>query len=41
LSALVAEYPALEQFLRTDVAEVRANFVTGDEAAWRRQSSLA
>lgn len=39
LSALVAEYPALEQFLRTDVAEVRANFVTGDEAAWRQRIS--
>jgi hypothetical protein len=39
LSALVAEYPALDQFLRANVAEVRANFVTGDEAAWRQRIS--
>jgi hypothetical protein len=41
LSALVAEYPALDQFLRANVAEVRANFVTGDAEAWRKDISKA
>jgi hypothetical protein len=36
LTVLVAKYPALEQFVAVDVAEVRANYVTGDEQAWRK-----
>jgi hypothetical protein len=33
------EYPTLEQYLSTDVAEVTANFITGDKDAWREQIS--
>jgi hypothetical protein len=36
LTVLAPEYPALEQYLGTDVAEVRANYVTGDQEAWRK-----
>lgn len=39
LAALAPEYPVLEQYLRTDVAEVTANFMTGDKEAWRKQIS--
>ena len=35
LTALAPEYPALEPYLRANVAEVRANFVSGDAEAWR------
>ena len=41
LTALAPEYPALEQYLATDVAEVRANYVTGDQEAWRKGISKA
>jgi len=41
LTALALEYPALEPYLRTDVAEVEANFVTGDAEAWRTGISKA
>ena len=36
LTALAPDYPALEQYLGTDVAEIRANYVTGDQEAWRK-----
>jgi hypothetical protein len=36
---MAPEYPALEQYLSTDVAEVTANFITGDKDAWREQIS--
>ena len=36
LTVLAPQYPTLEQYLRADVAEVSANFVTGDEEAWRK-----
>jgi len=36
LTVLAPEYPALEHYLRMDVAEVSANFVTGDKEAWRK-----
>jgi hypothetical protein len=39
LAALAPEYPVLEQYLSTDVAEVTANFITGDKDAWRKQIS--
>ncbi|HXQ84111.1 MAG TPA: hypothetical protein VN769_08590 [Xanthobacteraceae bacterium] len=39
LAVLAPEYPALERYLSADVAEVRANFITGDQDAWRRQIS--
>jgi hypothetical protein len=39
LGALAPGYPVLEQYLNTDVAEVRANFVTGDQDAWRKHIS--
>lgn len=39
LTALLPEHPVLEQYLRADIAEVRANFVTGDEDAWRKDVS--
>jgi hypothetical protein len=35
LTLLAPAYPALEQYLRADVTEVRANFVTGDKDSWR------
>ena len=41
LTVLAPEYPALEQYLGADVAEVRANFVTGDAEAWRKGISKA
>jgi hypothetical protein len=41
LTVLAPEYPALEQYLNADVAEVTANFVTGDEEAWRKGLSQA
>jgi hypothetical protein len=37
LAALAPEYPVLERYLSTDVAEVTANFITGDRDAWRKQ----
>ena len=39
LVALAPQYPALEQYLSADIAEVTANLVTGDEDAWRKQIS--
>ena len=39
LTALAPEYPALEQYLGTDVAEVKANYVTGDQEVWRKEIS--
>jgi len=39
LAVLSPEYPALEQYLRTSTPEVRANFVTGNEGAWRQRIS--
>ncbi len=36
LTVLAAEHPTLEQYLGADVAEVKANYVTGDEQAWRK-----
>ena len=39
LDTLAPEYPVLEQYLSTDVAEVTANFITGDKDAWREQIS--
>jgi len=39
LAVLAPEYPALERYLIADVAEVRANFITGDQEAWRKQIS--
>jgi hypothetical protein len=39
LAALAPEYPVLERYLSTDVAEVTANFITGDKDAWRKQIS--
>jgi hypothetical protein len=39
LTALAPEYPVLEQYMSTDVAEVTANFITGDKDAWRKQIS--
>jgi hypothetical protein len=41
LTALLPEHPVLEQYLSADVAEVRANFVTGDKDAWRNGVSKA
>jgi hypothetical protein len=41
LTTLLPEHPVLEQYLRTDVAEVKANFVTGDKDAWRKVVSKA
>jgi hypothetical protein len=41
LAALAPNYPALEPYLRSDIAEIRANFVTGDEQAWRNKISRA
>jgi hypothetical protein len=41
LTALAPDYPALKPYLRADVAEVRANFVTGDDEAWRNGISKA
>lgn len=41
LSVLASAHPALEQYLQTDAAEVRANFVTGDQDAWRNGLSQA
>jgi hypothetical protein len=41
LTALAPDYPALEPYLRADVAEVRANFVSGDAEAWREGISKA
>jgi hypothetical protein len=35
LTVLMARYPALAPCLGTGVAEVKANYVTGDEEAWR------
>jgi hypothetical protein len=37
LAALAPEYPVLEQYLNMDVAEVTANFITGDKDAWRER----
>ncbi len=39
LAVLAPEYPVLERYLSTDVAEVTANFITGDQDAWREQIS--
>jgi hypothetical protein len=39
LVTLAPQYPALEQYLSADIAQVTANFVTGDEDAWRNQIS--
>jgi hypothetical protein len=39
LVTLAPQYPALEQYLSTGIAEVTANLVTGDEDAWRKQIS--
>ncbi len=39
LFTLAPEYPALEQYLQSDVTEIRANFVVGNEEAWRKQVS--
>jgi hypothetical protein len=36
LTALAPEYPALEPYLGAAIAEVKANYVTGDEEAWRQ-----
>jgi hypothetical protein len=41
LTTLLPEYPVLEQYLPADVAEVKANFVTGDKDAWRKVVSKA
>jgi hypothetical protein len=41
LTTLLPEHPVLEQYLRTDVTEVKANFVTGDKDAWRKVVSKA
>jgi hypothetical protein len=41
LTTLLPEHPVLEQYMRTDVAEVKANFVTGDKDAWRKVVSKA
>lgn len=35
LTALADEYPGLQPYLRGNLAEVRANFVSGDEDDWR------
>ena len=39
LVALAPQYPALEQYLTADIAEVTANLVTDNEDAWRKQIS--
>jgi hypothetical protein len=39
LDTLAPEYPVLEQYLSAAVAEVTANFITGDKDAWREQIS--
>jgi hypothetical protein len=39
LTVLAPEYPALERYLGADVAEVRANYATADEEAWRKDIS--
>ncbi len=39
LTILAPEHPALGRYLATDVAAVKANYVTGDEAAWRKDVS--
>jgi hypothetical protein len=41
LTVLAPEYPALEPYLAADIAEVRANYVTGDNDAWRNAISTA
>jgi hypothetical protein len=41
LTTLLPEYPVLAQYLGGDVDEVRANFVTGDNDAWREVVSDA
>ena len=41
LTVLVPQYPALEPYLAANVAEVKANYVTGDNEAWRRTISAA
>jgi hypothetical protein len=39
LTVLAPEYPALEQYLAKAVAEVKANYVTGDKEVWRKEIS--
>ena len=39
LVALAPQFPAFEQYLSMNIAEVTANLVTGDEDAWRKQIS--
>ncbi|HLN40564.1 MAG TPA: hypothetical protein VK337_22480, partial [Xanthobacteraceae bacterium] len=41
LTTLLPEHPMLAQYLGADVDEVRANFVTGDNDAWRKVVSKA
>jgi hypothetical protein len=41
LSVLAATHPALGAFATNDVAEVKANFVTGDDEAWRTRISTS
>ena len=39
LTALAPEYPALDPYLANDFAEVRANYVIGDNDDWRKRIS--
>jgi len=41
LTTLLPEHPVLAQYLGADVDEVRANFVTGNNDAWRKVVSKA
>lgn len=36
LTALRPQHPALAPYLETELGEIRANYVTGDEEAWRQ-----
>jgi hypothetical protein len=39
VTVLLPRYPALAAYLRKDLAEVRANYVTGDDEVWRKAIS--
>jgi hypothetical protein len=41
LSTLVPHYPALATHLESQVTELRANFVAGDDDAWREMIDAA
>jgi hypothetical protein len=39
LTVLSADYPAVDEYLRAELTEVRANFIKGNEDAWRADIS--